>query len=162
ISTLRSLILRGEPRPAALGSPAMDRSRTTLLALLLALLVPAPAAVAQAPEQPPSLQNPIAPENAGAPPGRRVGEGGNAGNHVVNGTDGGAGSDVIVDTQHGGHVEGGAGNDDIDVRNGKPGGTVTCGTGRDFVVADPGDRVGPDCEENTAREPDLVRRDAKN
>jgi Ca2+-binding RTX toxin-like protein len=50
--------------------------------------------------------------------------------------DGGAGRDVI---------DGGAGRDRIDVVDGGAD-RVTCGTGRDSVIADSGDRTARDCE----------------
>jgi tyrosinase len=138
----------------------MDRSRTTLLAVSLALLVPAPAALAQD-TAPPSLDNPTAPANSGAPKDEHLEKKGEGNNDVVNGTQGGPGNDIIIDTQHGGHVEGGPGDDHIDVRNDRPGDTVTCGAGHDFVISDPGDHVAADCEVVTTRAPALVRKDAK-
>jgi hypothetical protein len=68
---------------------------------------------------------------------------------------GGAGADVLIggagdDRLTGGpgrdRLEGGAGNDVLDARDHHGGDVVRCGSGRDRVLADRGDRVSRDCE----------------
>jgi hypothetical protein len=44
-------------------------------------------------------------------------------------------------------VIGGSGRDLVWVNDGSGGDTVRCGRGRDFVMADRGDKVAADCEE---------------
>jgi uncharacterized delta-60 repeat protein len=71
---------------------------------------------------------------------------GGAGGDVVSGgagndtLDGGAGSDVLRAGAGANVLRGGAGNDAIDARNGRRD-VVSCGAGRDRVVADVGDRL---------------------
>jgi hypothetical protein len=78
---------------------------------------------------------------------------GNAGLDILVGD---AGNDRLTDTSGRDSFSGGTGNDRIDARDFTPFGrraidTVRCGTGRDVVLADPGDRVNRDCERVTRR-----------
>jgi len=67
---------------------------------------------------------------------------GGAGNDVIFG---GAGNDQITGGAGADEISAGPGNDVVNVRDGTRD-VVTCGTGRDLVVADRKDRVGRDCE----------------
>jgi hypothetical protein len=62
---------------------------------------------------------------------------------------GGPGSDTIIDTRGPAHVStgtnGGPGVDYVDVRDGRAGDTIACGSRRTVVYADPGDRVSGRC-----------------
>jgi hypothetical protein len=68
---------------------------------------------------------------------------GGVGNDTVKG---GNGNDTIKGGSGNDKASGGEGNDTIDVRDGKAGDIVQCGTGRDKVIADKKDRVSADCE----------------
>lgn len=68
---------------------------------------------------------------------------------------GGAGADFLAgsdgnDRLYGGsgkdRIRGGAGDDFINANDGTAGDRVSCGLGRDIVIADPGDRIAADCE----------------
>ena len=60
--------------------------------------------------------------------------------------EGGLGADALVGGAGRDQLFGGPGNDRIDARDGKPGDVVDCGTGRDTVTADAGDRMLASCE----------------
>ena len=59
---------------------------------------------------------------------------------------GGAGNDQLVGGPGKDTLQGGPGADKLDARDGRPGDTVSCGSGSDLVKADRGDRVARDCE----------------
>ena len=73
---------------------------------------------------------------------------------------GGPGGDLIVDLAGDDVVRGGDGPDRITVRDLVGGDRVSCGGGDDLVIADAGDRVAPDCEQNLGPGHVRVRRDA--
>ena len=69
---------------------------------------------------------------------------------------GAAGVDRLIDRSGRDRLSGGAGHDRIDARDSKNADrrridTITCGAGRDTVLADPRDRVARDCERVTKR-----------
>jgi hypothetical protein len=64
---------------------------------------------------------------------------------------GGAGNDRLTGGRGNDVVRGGSGVDTVNVRDHKPGDVVSCGSGRDVVVADRGDVVSRDCERRTIR-----------
>jgi Ca2+-binding RTX toxin-like protein len=77
---------------------------------------------------------------------------GGPGNDVLHGgrgadrVDGGPGNDVVDGGRYYDRLVGGSGNDLILARDGFPRDHISCGPGRDRVVADPGDVVAADCE----------------
>ena len=68
--------------------------------------------------------------------------------------DGGDGEDLVLGDRGSDDLAGGSDVDLLRARNGKAGSTASCGSGKDFVLADPDDRVRRDCEYV-----DRVRRD---
>jgi Ca2+-binding RTX toxin-like protein len=64
---------------------------------------------------------------------------------------GGSGGDRLTAGRGNDVARAGAGADTVNVRDHKPGDVVSCGSGRDVVVADRGDLVSRDCERRTIR-----------
>lgn len=71
---------------------------------------------------------------------------GKGGNDTLNGD---AGNDTLVGGAGKDTLNGGTGNDTLDARDSKSGDTVSCGKGRDAVLANKGDKIAKDCERRT-------------
>lgn len=67
-------------------------------------------------------------------------------NFTSTGSVSGAGNDTLVGGAGKDVLTGGAGNDIINARDRKPGDTISCGSGKDSVKADKGDKIARDCE----------------